>query len=95
MVKADIMVSSFRNCKLSSYGIQIARVHQINDALSKLKSCIRITVALCRYLCWWTISYVMYHPPSSQCLHIYSLNQLILFSEFAPEYLNHVAVESF
>jgi hypothetical protein len=34
---ADIMITSFRNCKLSSYGIQIVRVHQINDTLSKFK----------------------------------------------------------
>jgi len=52
---ADIMITLFGNCKLSRYGIQIVRVHQINDTLSKLKNCIRITVALCRYLCWWTI----------------------------------------
>jgi hypothetical protein len=39
---ADIMITLFGNCKLSSSGIQIVRVHQINDTLSKLKSCIRI-----------------------------------------------------
>jgi hypothetical protein len=42
-----------------------------------------LLLSLCRYLCWWTFSLRVYHPPSSLCLDtamVYLISMLLLLS---------------